>query len=66
MEMPTGRTFTGAWIETWVGLLTRKGMAVAPSRVRGLKHYLRIVRDSDNSRTFTGAWIETDNTSRYP
>ena len=32
-----GRTFTGAWIETWYDAKTNKSYPVAPSRVRELK-----------------------------
>ena len=56
----TCRTLTGAWIETPMsGWLCAKA-AVAPSRVRGLKHALwqgHIYRCP--RRTLTGAWIET-------
>ena len=33
------RTLTGAWIETLTDNASRTNWAVAPSRVRGLKHY---------------------------
>ena len=40
--------------------------AVAPSRVRELKHAIIDISNSDICRTFTGAWIETDKDVEYP
>ena len=34
-----GRTLTGAWIETVLQVVKEVGSLVAPSRVRGLKHW---------------------------
>ena len=36
-----------------------KTLAVAPSRVRGLKQYTKADEFAVDGRTFTGAWIET-------
>ncbi len=38
-----GRTFTGAWIETTWRISACKSLAVAPLRVRGLKHNPKVV-----------------------
>ena len=54
------RTFTGAWIETYLRSWLPSFRIVAPSRVRGLK--LKRAEDVGRGllrRTFTGAWIET-------
>ena len=56
----TGRSLTGAWIETIRLCLAPALGAVAPLRGRGLK--LRAsIQDADDRgrRSLTGAWIET-------
>ena len=60
MEPPgSGRTLTGAWIETCTEDQLNKAIAVAPSRVRGLKQKMKDLETKGISRTLTGAWIET-------
>ena len=54
-----GRTFTGAWIETFVIFSLKILEPVAPSRVRELKLNLVDIDKLTSGRTFTGAWIET-------
>ena len=53
------RTFAGAWIETMNAVAAGGAEAVAPLRVRGLKHLAHFVYLSVVCRTFAGAWIET-------
>ncbi len=57
---PTGRPFTGAWIETSGPSMPPRGRSVAPSRGRGSKHLARVALGlRPAGRPFTGAWIET-------
>ena len=58
-NVDTGRTFTGAWIETHLSPSHHAHAPVAPSRVRGLKPCWPSLIAHWHSRTFTGAWIET-------
>ncbi len=59
IDYQTGRTFTGAWIETQPKTNPIGDTAVAPLQVRGLKLTIEAVYPVFVCRTFTGAWIET-------
>ena len=56
---PQSRTLTGAWIETNCYPCRSQETQVAPSRVRGLKHFKGALWSGGSCRTLTGAWIET-------
>ena len=51
--------YTGAWIETVPGSLSKAGIPSHPIRVRGLKPWKTETRAYDSVAPYTGAWIET-------
>ncbi len=53
-----GRPLAGAWIEMILETFSWKVNTVAPSRGRGLKYLIHIIRMDHFGRPLAGAWIE--------